>query len=222
MGVHEQFYARHQRMLPFRGSGIGSFLKGAAKKGWHFIKSEGKKAGSSLLDSAKDYVGNELKSSGKQFIDQTGNKLRRGVTDIVKDSAGSLADSILKNPGATSEIVKDHYKHASNKTKNLIKEAADDSRNFARGQADEIKSRSNVALSEALSKTKLKGKGAKKSLQQTDGEASKLPSNAEVAPHRRKRLTTIVPVAMPAQMGNGAQLIGSQHRGKGARLIGGN
>jgi len=222
MGVHEQFHARHYSPAPFRGAGLGSFLKGAAKKGWNFIKNEGKKAGSSLLDSAKDYAQNELSSAGKEFANKTGNKLKKGITDIVKESAGSLAEGILKDPAATREVISDHYRNASQKTKNLIKEAVDDSKDFARGQAGEVKSRSKVALSEALAKSaaakKMKGKG---SLSSTDAEATRATTVRQIEPHRRKRLTTIVPVAMPME-GNGAYVIGSQHRGRGARVIGGN
>jgi len=223
MGVHEQFYARQRRPMEFKGAGIGSFLKGAAKKGWQFIKNEGKTAGSSLFRSGKDYVKNELSSAGKEFANKTGNKLLTGVKDVIKESAGPLAESILKNPEATREVLSDHYKNASQKTKNLIKEAVEDSKDFAKGQAGEIKNRANISISEALaksSKKKMKGKGTPKHSTETpDAIASKQTTVKDIEPHRRKRLTTIVPVAMPMQ-GNGALVIGSNHRGRGARVIG--
>jgi len=70
MGVNEQFITRHRRSRAFGGRGIGNFLKGAAKKGWQFIKNEGKSVGNKLLESGKDYVEGELKSAGKDFTDK--------------------------------------------------------------------------------------------------------------------------------------------------------
>jgi len=219
MGVREQFNARHQRTKPLGGAGFGNFLKNTLKKGMHFIGQEGKKFGSSVLDSAKEYAQNELSDAGKEFVNKTGDKLRKGVTEIVKDSAGPLAESILKNPGATREIVSDHYKNAKEKTKKLVQEAVDDSKSFAGDQVGKAKNKSKIALSEALAKTKtgkrMKGKGAT-----NDGEVSRPATASEVAPHRRKRLLTIVPVGN-TQSGQGSQLIGAQYqRGRGIRVIG--
>jgi len=212
MGVNEQFISRHKRSQPFRGGSLRTFLKGAAKKGWQFLKNEGKNFGNKLLESGKDYVEGELKSSGKQFIDKTGNKIRQGVKDIVKETAGPLAEGILKNPNATRELIADSIRHGTEKSRKLYKDISNDTSSFASDQAGKAKDRVSVALSDALSSSKIgkmmKGKG-KGSL---EGELTKPKP-------QRKRLTTIVPVAMPMQ-GQGSRYIGQQW-GNGARVIGG-
>jgi len=221
MGVNEQFLFRHKRSRPFGGSGFGNFLKGAAKKGWQFIKNEGKSFGNKLLESGKDYVEGELKSAGRDFVDKTGNKIRSGVKDIVKESAGPLAESILKNPSATREILQDSFRNASNKSKKLFNEIRDDTTSFASEQGSNIKDRGGISLSDALSSTKIGKKMKGKGKASSDGELTK------PKPASRKRLTTIVPINnTPQRMpmyGDGASYIGQQYamRGNGARVIGG-
>jgi len=217
MGVNEQFYTRHRRGQEFRGRGFRDFLKGAAKKGWQFVKNEGKKAGSKLIEAGTDYVKTELSDAGKAYLDKTGAKIRDGVRDIVKESAGPLAEGILKNPNATRELLQDSFDTASNKSKKLYSDIRNDTQNFVTGNANNMKVHAGVALSDALASSKLgkkmKGKG------NVDGELTKPKGKAP----QRKRLTTIVPVSMPMHSGQGANYIGQQyaHRGNGARVIGG-
>jgi len=219
MGVNEQFFSRHRRSRPFGGAGFGNFLKGAAKKGWKFLKNEGKTIGNKLLESGKDYVEGELKSTGKNFVDTTSAKIRSGVKDIVKETAGPLAQGILKNPNATRELIEDSFRRGTAKSKSLYNEIRDDTQSFATDQASNLKSRGSVALSDALSSSKIgkKMKGKSVASENHTGELTK------PKPVRRKRLTTIVPVAMPMHSGNGATYIGQQHAmqsGNGARVIG--
>jgi len=212
MGINEQFVMRHKRSRPFSGGSLRSFLKGAAKKGWQFIKNEGKNIGSNLLTSGKDYVENELKSSGRDFIDKTGSKIRSGVKEIIKENAGPLAEGILNNPNATRELLQDSFRNASDKSKKLYNEIKNDTSSFATEQTGKAKERGSVALSDALSSSKIGKKMKGKGQGSVEGELTKPKP-------QRKRLTTIVPVAMPMH-GDGARYIGQQW-GNGARVIGG-
>jgi len=211
MGVNEQFITRHRRSQPFSGGSIRNLLKGAAKKGWQFLKNEGKNYGSKLFTTGKDLIEHELKTSGKDFVDKTGSKIRSGVKEIIKENAGPLAEGILKNPNATRELLQDSFRNATDKSKKLYNEIKNDTYAYASDQAGKIKDSGTVALSDALSSSRIGKKMKGKGNGSVEGELTKPKP-------QRKRLTTIVPVAMPMH-GDGARYIGQQW-GNGARVIG--
>jgi len=136
------------------------------------------------------------------------------VKDIIKENAGPLAEGILNNPNATRELLADSIKHGSAKSKKLYNEIKEDTQSFASDQAGKAKERSKVSLSDALASStigkRMKGRGQVQG--SVEGELTKPKP-------QRKRLTTIVPVAMPMH-GDGSRYIGQQW-GNGARVIGG-